>query len=344
MTLSRGRIVALTGAVAATSLLLGGCASGASDDGSADASGGDWQTVEIEGALGTATIESEPQRIVTLGQGSTETAIALGVTPVGMEEYPWGSDETGYMPWIYEALTEKGEELPEQFTGATELDVEAILELEPDLVLAPWSGLTQEQYDELSGFVPVVAYPEQPWTIEWDQQIEIIGEALGKPDEAQGLIDDIHTQFEEAKVPEYEGLTFSYIYNTGPGTLGVFYPEEQRAAMVQALGLEIDPVVEELRGEFDAPGTQSASIGLENADKLKDSDLIFTFYSDEASREEVTAQDLYASIPAIERGSVVAPTDQPFVTASSIINPLTVPWAIERYKPLIDEAISHLEQ
>src|SRR5699024_11757262 len=124
---------------------------------------------------------------------------------------------------------------------------------------------------------PTVAYPEQPWTIEWDQQIEIIGKAMGEDDQAQTLIDDIQAQFDEASDPKYEDLTFSYIYNDGPGTLGVFYPEEQRVAMVDALGLTTDPVVDELRKDYDAPGTQSALIGLANAAKLEDSDLIFTF-------------------------------------------------------------------
>lgn len=302
-----------------------------------------WEPVSIDSALGTATIDEEPERIVTLGQGSTETAIALGTTPVGMEEYPWGSDETGYLPWVHEAVTERGDELPEQFTGATELDVESILELEPDLILAPWSGVTQEQYDLLSDIAPTVAYPEQPWTIEWEQQIEIIGEAMGREEQARELIGDINTQFEEATVPEYEGLTFSYIYNNGPGTLGVFYPEEQRAAMVSALGLTPDPVADQLRGEFDAPGTQSALIGLENADQLNDSDLIFTFYSDAANRRETEEQPLYGAIPAVEQGAVVASEDQPFVTASSLINPLTVPWALAHYRPMIDEAIANLD-
>lgn len=338
---ARHSAVIALGLVAA--LALSSCSSADQTENAGGTDNGDWEPVSIDSALGTATIEEEPERIVTLGQGSTETAIALGTTPVGMEEYPWGSDETGYMPWIHEAVTERGDELPEQFTGATELDVESILELEPDLILAPWSGLTQEQYDLLSDIAPTVAYPEQPWTIEWEQQIEIIGEAMGRDEEADGLIEDINTQFQEAAVPEYEGLTYSYIYNNGPGTLGVFYPEEQRAAMVSALGLTPDPVIDDLRGEFDAPGTQSALIGLENADQLSNSDLIFTFYSDAANREETESQPLYAAIPAVEQGAVVASEDQPFVTASSLINPLTVPWVLERYRPMIDEAIANLD-
>lgn len=296
-------------------------------------------SVTIEHALGTAVITGRPERIVTLGQGSTETAIALGTIPVGMEAYPWGSDDTGYMPWIHEAVTELGAELPEQFTGSSELDVEALAALRPDLILAPWSGLTQEQYDQISTFAPTVAYAELPWTTTWQDQITTIGKALSRPDDAAQLITDIEDRLAGAARPEYEGVSFSYIYTSGPGTLGVFFPTEQRVALVSALGLTVDPVVNTFE---ETQGTDSALIGLESADALKDSDLIFTFYSDEQTRTDVEGQAVYAAIPAIARGSVVAPTDQPFVTGSSIINPLTVPWALDRYVPLIDAAIAKL--
>src|SRR5699024_5299682 len=106
---------------------------------------------------------------------------------------------------------------------------------------------------------------------------------------------------------EYKDLTFSFVYNSGPGTLGVFYPTEQRVAMVSALGLTPDPVIDELKEDYDEPGTDSALIGLENADKLNDSDLLFTFYSDEENRKEVESQGLYANSPAVKAGAVVAP-------------------------------------
>jgi iron complex transport system substrate-binding protein len=323
-----------------------GCASGSDAQPAAEADatsmGGDFEPVTIEHALGVAEITERPERVVTLGMGSAETAIALGVVPVGMEEYPWGSDETGYLPWVHEALTEQGAELPDQFVGATELDVEAVLALEPDLVLAPWSGVTQGQYDQLSAIAPTVAYPEAPWTITWDEQIRTIGQALGEEDAAQGLVDGIEQQLADAARPEYEGITFSYVYHGDPGTLGVFFPDEQRVAMVRALGLTVDPVVETLRDQ-EVAGTDSAVVSMENAHLLDDSDLVFTWYSDADTRASVEADPMYGSIPAVARGSVVAVEDQSFVTASSIINPLTVPWTIERYVPIIDEAVAQLD-
>lgn len=336
--LRRGTTLAAT--LVATCVVLTSCSSG-TDENTTTAT--DFEPVTIEHALGTAEITDVPERVVTLGMGSAETAIALGVVPVGMEEYPWGSDETGYLPWIHEELTERGEELPEQFTGGAELNFEALALLEPDVILAPWSGVTQEQYDTLSAIAPTVAYPELPWTITWQDQIETIGAVLGKPDEAAELVTEIDDTFERtaADHPEYADVTFSYIYNTGPATLGVFLRDEQRVAMVRGLGLTVDPVVDTLE---ETEGTDSAVIGLENAYLLENSDLLFTFYSDPANRTEIEAQELYRSIPAVERGSLVAPESQPFVTASSIINPLTVPWVIDRYVPMIDEAIATLPQ
>lgn len=343
-TTTRRRALTTVTAAAAAATLLASCASGTDSPGEGDASPeAAFEPVTITHALGEAEIAEKPERVVTLGQGSAETAIALGTVPVGIEEYPWGADDTGYLPWIHEAVEAEGAELPEQFTGGTELDVEAVLALEPDLILAPWSGITQDQYDLLADIAPTVAYPEQPWTIEWDEQITTIGEAMGLQDEAEQLVTDLETQLDDAAKPEYDGITFSYIYTDGPGTLGVFLPDEQRAAMVSALGLTIDPVVDEL-GEYEVAGTDSAVIGLENADMLDDSDLIFTFYSDAETRKQIESQKLYEQIPAIERGSVVAAEDQSFVTASSMINPLTVPWTLERYVPLIDEAVAKLDR
>ncbi|MEW6953197.1 iron-siderophore ABC transporter substrate-binding protein [Trueperella pyogenes] len=330
----------ITGLLIAGLVILTGCTSRAAQT-PASTSTESWTTVSIDHALGKATITKKPQRIVTLGMGSAETAIALGTVPVGVEEYPWGSDETGYLPWIYEEITKQGKELPAQFKGGTEIDIEKILKLEPDLILAPWSGITQEQYDLLKDIAPTVAYNKTPWVTTWQEQINVIALALGMPDKGKELIKDVNDMLTSRAHKKYEGLTFSYIYNTGPGSLGVFFDGEQRVAMAKAMGLTLDPAMEELHKEHERE--DHASIGLENADKLAKSDLIFTFYSNKENRAEIEAQPLYQQIPAIARGSVVAPTDQALVTASSIVGPLTVPWVIERFEPLIDQAVEKLK-
>ncbi|NUT40751.1 MAG: iron-siderophore ABC transporter substrate-binding protein [Thermoactinospora sp.] len=300
--------------------------------------------VTIKHALGEAVITEEPKRVVTLGQGSAETSIALGVVPVGIEEYTWGADpKTGYLPWIHEAVTKAGGTLPKQFAGMENLDVESIVELDPDVILAPWSGITKEQYDVLKDIAPTVAYPDLPWSTNWDQQIETVATALGKPAEGPRLIEQVKKQLADAGAtrPQYKDVSFSYIYNTGPGTLGIFKPDEQRVAFLSMLGLKVDPVVDEFK---ETEGTDSALIGLESAQKLAGSDILFTFYMDEKARKTVEAQKLYAEIPAVKRGGIVYSHDTAFVTASSIINPLTVPWVVDKYLPLIDKAVATVKK
>ncbi|WKD61954.1 putative siderophore-binding lipoprotein YfiY precursor [Corynebacterium ciconiae DSM 44920] len=323
--------------VVATAIGVTGCSSDGGDTSTAKDS--DFETITIEHALGTAEIDTKPERVVTLGQGSAETAIALGVVPVAVEEYAWGADESGYLPWVKEAVDDMEGELPQLFQGGEELSAEEVLGFEPDLILAPWSGITQDQYDQLSAIAPTVAYPEEPWTITWEQQIATVATALGEKDRSDELIKEINDEFAAAEEPNYKDTTFSFIYNTGPEALGVFMPDEQRVAVVRKLGLAVDPVVEELEKDI-VEGTDSAPLSPENLDKLDGSDLIFTFYRDEENRTQMHEDPAYSRIPAIERGSEVAPTDQSLVTASSMINPLSVPWMLDRYKKLIDEAIS----
>lgn len=327
-----------TALLLATPLALAGCGSDSGSDADATSGGDGAFPVSIKSSLGTAEITEKPEKVVTLGQGSTETSIALGTIPVGMEEYAWAADKSGYTPWVNEAVKDEGGELPEFVGAGEELDMEKIVELEPDVILAPWSGITQEQYDSLSEIAPTVAYPDQAWSIDWDEQIEIIGQALGQEDDAAKLVTDLEKQLadEARKHPDWKNYTFSYVYTT-PDTLGVFKPTEQRADMVRKLGLKSDPAVDKMK---ETEGTDSAVIGYENADQLNDSDLIFTFYSDPKAKKQAMSNKLYASIPAIKAGAVVSSDDNSFVTASSMINPLTVPYALETYPEMIDAAIA----
>ncbi|WP_312898707.1 iron-siderophore ABC transporter substrate-binding protein [Corynebacterium variabile] len=336
--------------LAASTLVIGLAACGSDDD---DDSNGtsvntDFEPVTISHALGEAEITEKPERVVTLGQGSAETALALGIVPVGTEEYEWGADESGQLPWIHEELEDEGfaeDDYPELISaGDNGVSAEEIAKLDPDVILAPWSGITAEQYDSLSALAPTVAYPEKPWTIDWKDQITTVATALGEKDRAEELIGGIEDQFATVREqnPEFADHDFAFIYNQGTtGDMGVFLPTEQRVAMVENLGLTVAPVVEDMKGQ-EKEGTDSATFSIETADRLNDVDLIFTFYSDEANRAEMEALPTYGAVSAIRKGAVVAPTENSLVTGSSIVNPLTVPWAIDRYVPMIKDAITHL--
>jgi iron complex transport system substrate-binding protein len=323
-------------------LLLAGCSSetagpaaGSAAD-SADASASSFP-VTIESALGTAMIPSAPQRIVTIGWGSADTVVALGTTPVGIEAASWGGDADGYFPWVRDAIEARGDALPEVFNVYPEIDVEAVLALEPDLILAPQSGLSPAQYETLSAFAPTVAFPEEAWRTGWAEQISIIGKALGKPAEADGLIEGINTELAAtaAEHPEFKDLSFAYVYTAEPGGLNLYQAGDPRVDLIEGLGLSIDTTVAEIPI---TPGTFASTVGLERADLLNNVDVLFTWFNDTANQSAIEAQPLFAQIPAVARGSYVPNADNQLAMASSMVTPLSVPWALSAYVPMITGA------
>lgn len=117
--------------------------------------------VTIEHAFGETTIDEQPTRVVAWGWGSADDAIALGVIPVAIPFQSFGGDEDGVLPWMAEAL--EGEEMPLVLPDSQEPPYEDIAAAAPDVILAAYSGITEEEYDLLSEIAPVVAYPGDAW-------------------------------------------------------------------------------------------------------------------------------------------------------------------------------------
>ena len=316
----------------------GGDAEPAAEALAAAAESGEAFPVSIDSALGEASVEAPPERVVTVGWAAHDAAVALGVTPVGIPADTFSGDEEGYQPWFREAVEAEGEPLPATFTDLPTVDVEAIVELEPDLILAPLSGLDQGVYDQLSAFAPTVAYPEGPWISTWQEVLEITGTALGKPDEAAELITSVETTIADAgaeNAAELAGKTFAYAYIGEPGTLA-FYPEtDARVSFLTQLGMELAPAVAEL----EVPeGSFYASISMENVDVLDDVDVLISWYNSAEEQAAAEAQPLFAQIPAVQRGSYLPLVDRSLAGATAVVTPLSVPWAVERYVPLVVDA------
>ena len=106
-------------------------------------------------------IESKPERIVTLGWGNQDTVLALGVVPVGVSAANYGYvTEHGLHEWTDEAFASLGESNPNVFDDTDGFDYEAISDAAPDVILAAYSGMTEEEYETLSAIAPVVPFEE----------------------------------------------------------------------------------------------------------------------------------------------------------------------------------------
>ena len=112
----------------------------------------------IKHAFGETIIESKPERVATISWGNQDLPLALGVVPVGISKANYGViDDSGLLPWTaakFEALDVTDPVLFDDIAG---LNFEAIADVKPDVILAAYSGITQEEYDLLSEIAPVVA-------------------------------------------------------------------------------------------------------------------------------------------------------------------------------------------
>ncbi|WP_170064799.1 iron-siderophore ABC transporter substrate-binding protein [Neisseria iguanae] len=298
--------------------------------------------VTINGTLGSITLTKQPERVVVLGAGAADIVAALGVQPLAVEHNTWGGDEQGYMPWFRAYLEKIGKPLPPTLTMFPELDAEKLVSLQPDLIIAPQSGLSADTYHLLSGFAPVIAHPHQPWLTTADEQLDIIAAALGRQSYAQRLKAETEAHFAafRRRHPQLQGCTFAYIYSGGrEANLSLYVIGEPRVDALIRLGLRMPPELEKMPLR---PGTWSVSLGLENADKLNDADILFTWFNSEKDQSAAESRPLYREIKAVKRGSYIPLLDRSLAAAMYHISPLSAPWGIERLEPYLTKAAVYL--
>ncbi|MFC9917714.1 ABC transporter substrate-binding protein [Agromyces binzhouensis] len=335
----RRSLIAVAGA-AVTALALSAC-SAASADPAPEAAGSGAAggfPVTIEHAFGETVVEDEPERVATWGWGSTEAAIAVGVHPVAIAEQAWTVGEGNYLPWVEAAYEEAGEELPALIPdpeGGATVPYEEFIAADPDLILAPYSGLTEEQYETLSEIAPVIAYPEAPWTTPWDRTIEITAEALGRADEGAAVLADISDGLAEqaAAHPDFAGTTFAGVWD-GDGFVYVYTAADSRIEVLTELGLEVAPSVSELDTR---DGGFYYELSYEQLDQL-DADVIVSYHGSREEADAFLAKPELQAIPAVAAGAVAQVHDP--VAVSSVSPPTALSFDWEGGLPALIDAIS----
>jgi len=293
--------------------------------------------ITIEHAFGSTTIEAKPERVATVAWSNGEVPLALGIVPVGIAAQDWGDDDgDGMMPWVEDQLTELGAEAPVLFDETDGIDFEAVAATEPDIILATYSGLTQEEYDTLSQIAPTIAYPEFAWGTSWEDQVLVSSKALGLASEGEALVDELHGTIEAsiANYPELVGAktVFSYISPANPGIIGFYTLTDTRPGFLESVGIPPTQLV--IDSTEANPDLFNVEISSEEADKLADADLIIT-YGDDTVLGALQADPIFGKVPAIEAGRVVALADSTPLSASANPSPLSIGWGIDEYFALL---------
>lgn len=301
--------------------------------------------IVIEHAFGETVIESKPERVVTIQWGNHDVALALGVVPVGFSAANFGvQDDSGLLPWTTEKLDELGITDPNVFQDTDGLDFEAISDAEPSVILAAYSGITQEDYDLLSQIAPVVAYPNAPWVTTWREQVSYNATGMGMEAEGKQLIKDIENMVDEKlnNYPQIEGKKVVWVNFSADdmSKLHIYTPVDSRVSFLHELGMVYPESITE---QITDPSSYSLSLSAENAETLYDADLLIGYGNDELY-EAVKADPLLGKIPAIEKGAVAfIASDTPLVAAGTP-NPLSISYTIDEYLKLIGGAIDKLNE
>lgn len=321
-----------------------------SENKEAESSSADEETSEypitIEHSFGETAIEKKPEQIATIQWGNHDVALALGVVPVGFSAANFGDqDGDGLLPWTSEKLDELGVEDPNIFQDTDGLDFEAISDSNPDVILAAYSGITQEDYDILNQIAPVVAYPTTPWVTEWREQIMLNATGMGMEAEGEQLIEDTENLIEEklSEYPEIQGkkIVWTNFSAEDLSNFHVYTPTDPRGAfLTKEFGMEYPESVTNLITDDTGFAMQ---LSAENADVLFDADILIG-YGGEDLYEAVKADPVLGEIPAIQNGSVVFIGDNTPLAASANPNPLSIEYTIDDLLSLISEASSKINE
>lgn len=295
--------------------------------------------IVIEHALGKTTIPSKPKRVVTVQWANHDVALALGVVPVGFSAANFGvQDDSGLLPWTVAKLKELGVTAPNVFRDTDGLDFEAISDAQPDVILAAYSGITQEDYKLLSQIAPTVAYPKAAWATTWREQVTLNAAGMGMTAEGEQLIKDTETSVQKklSAYPQIKDKKVVWVNFRANdlSKLHIYTPIDSRVAFLHELGL-VYP--QEVTAQITNPTSYSLSLSAENAEVLANADLIVG-YGDDELYQVLKADKLLGKIPAIERGSVAFIDSSSPIVAAGTPNPLSIAYTIDEYLKLIGAA------
>ena len=167
----------------------------------------------IDGAGRVVTIPRTPERIVSIASAATETLYAIGCGDeiVGRDKY------SDYPPEV--------QEKPSVGSGS-QLDVEAVLGLEPDLVIAWWFSREAISTLEDKGLTVLAINPRSVDGVL--DTIRTLGLVTGHLEEAESLIAEMQARIDEVKagvkdIPKEDRPLVYYelttpMKTTGPGT------------------------------------------------------------------------------------------------------------------------------
>ena len=265
---------------------------------------------------GSVTIPAHPQRVIGLTTHDLANALALEL-PVIAGPGETGQPNAPFPPYLVAAYGE-------QLAGVTAiayqpgLNFEQLTALEPDVILTGLFGTFDPGFVQLDVIAPTVTYVyfegADLTLVPWREVLRMNGTQFGREDEAEAFITrfaERAADLRERLAPRWAGATYAivepygnefWLYGLDGGHTATTLNEE--------LGLALADSVRELVAEADELNQGGVSVSYELLGEL-DADVFFMpVYAgadgspDRSGIETVTAQALWATLPAVQAGQV----------------------------------------
>ena len=256
--------------------------------------------VSVEHIYGSTTIETKPERVVSVGMHEQDFLYALGIAPVGVKEW-WGEHPYATWPWAEEARAALDAE-PAVMNGEG-INVEWVAAQDPDLIIAIYVSMDEETYEMLSQIAPVVVTPAgyEAWGAPWQAELAIIDEATsGTTEKSDVIIADFAKRYADvrAQYPQLQGMTGTNIYHEG-GAFTAWGSGDLASKFLIDLGLVFPP-------ELDALAQDDNRIDI-SAEKIELLDMDVAIWPAEsaATQTEVEAMGLYQLLDIAKEGRSV---------------------------------------
>lgn len=223
------RFLTATGITLCGALVLSACAPSGDVDHHSGAAGDEEETRMVDHAMGTTEVSQSPSRVVVLDTVLLDASVALDVAPVGAALVAGTEALPEYLGDSMDQVEDVG--------AIEEPSLEAIAELEPDLIL---SAKTRHEniYEELSRIAPTV-FVEAPGG-DWQGSVELVGEALDADDRATELLSEYEDRTREVRESlDADDITAHIIRPRDDGQLRLYGPETFTGDVISDLGFEI---------------------------------------------------------------------------------------------------------
>jgi iron complex transport system substrate-binding protein len=286
--------------------------------------------VTVAHRYGSTTITRRPTRVVTVGLTDQDTAVVLGVMPVGVRQW-FGDYPSAAWPWTQPALAEAQ---PAVVGDAAAIDLAAVTRLHPDLILAMSPDVTRAQYRDLSKIAPVVAQPlpGAPGSIPWATSTRLAGRALGATAQATKAIFAAKHDFlvVHDKHPAFAKHTLVVASRDDAGTIRIYGPSDPRTRFMAQLGFQTPSWVTRQAGD-------ATSFTLDPADGATVRSDRIAWIATAAQEQAIKADPVVAAMPVTRTGrtTFLAQDAPPIGDALRFDTILSVRYAVDWAVPLL---------